>query len=193
MGQPEFIELDETEELDFSSPECIEAVHSVSLGFKPHWSGKQLHDYYEDRELTYKQVRAIAWSENKKAEALSPEFIKKFTEKGEIENKLPNNFWDIVEELCPTKVPMEPILERLKSLLVGNSWFEKFKNLVGYPSKHKEGKCSFHQGYVLYVDGNNTGIYEIDVRNLWKKISEFTDKKDATEQVANLLYKRITS
>ncbi len=193
MGEPEF-ELDVTEEDDFNSPECIEAVHSISTGFKPHWSGKQLHDYYQDRVLTNEQVRAIVRAEDTKAKALDPEFIKEFTRKGEVERKLPDNLWDIVEELCPVKIPTEQILGRLKSLLEGTeSWFERFKSMVGYKSSRKEIKCHFKGNYILCIDDRLTDIYETDVRNLWKKIAEFTNKREATEQVAQLLHKRLTT
>lgn len=188
----DFVEIEEEVEVDLNSPECIEAIHSLKTSFKPRWTGKQLQDYYESRQLTEIQHRAVIEAKAKEYAAMDPDKLSEFIKSGEVERKMPNNLWDIVEQLHPVKVPLDEVFQKLNDLFAQKTLASKFWSFFGYPTQSKTN-CALRGGWAMHVNETHTGIYAIDIRNLWNTISKFIGRESASDAVAQLLYKKITT
>ena len=157
------IEKNEKEEwLDLNSPSLQEAIRSMSADFNPHWSGEQLHAYYENRKLTEEQQRAIIWDEAMKVKQWvfnQPEEHQKFIESGEVAAPIEHKkMMRIVEEVSPeiSSLPIDKLLQSLTDCS-GDVW---------------------EASWCLECNGKKTYLYISTLQTLWANLLKFNSKDD---------------
>lgn len=157
------------------SDDCILAIQQTNPDYKGKWSGQSLHVFYETRELTPAQVKAIAWNENYKAEQRlknNPEEHEKFIESGELE--APINHLTLVnaaEEVHPdtARFPLEKFLKDMS----------------------EETGEKFEATWVIKRNGQRTWLYVNELVNLWGSLVKFNTKEDAYMLLIEMAKKRL--
>lgn len=161
---------------EFDSPACIQAIHSLDPDFKPYWRGHQLHKYYEERELTFEQMRAMVLDQQAKGLKYlqdHAEEAKEFLEKGyappcpDVRTML-----SMMDKVFPETqpCPVDKLLVRLE----------------------KKTGSKFKATWILRQDEKNTGIYLSTIEHLWKAAIRFNhDADESLDLVEKLVLKKL--
>jgi hypothetical protein len=153
------------------SDDCILAIQQTNPDYKATWSGQHLHVFYETRDLTPAQVKAISWHENQKVK-ISPDEAQKFIEKGEVCCPIEH------EELIKGAEEVHPDIARLP-----------LSRLLKDLSEETDDK--FESTWQIKRNGVNTWVYIAEITNLWASLVKFNTKEDAYLLTAEMVRKKL--
>ena len=164
-------DFNEDDLLDLTSPECLQAIASLGGGFKPYWTGQQLLKYYEERDLSFEQMRAMVKAENEKGAAYLKNHAVEAEEflKGGEAPPCPSmeSMFLVVDQLFPEtqRCPVEKLLARLE----------------------KQTGSKFKGPWTLSMDKKDTGISIRSIENLWCYAIKFNHDAEASLDIVEAL------
>jgi hypothetical protein len=158
------------------SDDCILAIQQTKSDYKEGiWNGQNLHVFYETRDMTPAQVKAIYYHEMLKVEQNKkhhPEHHQKFIESGELNSPIEHEVLiKGVEEVHPdvARFPLNNFLRDLS----------------------EETGDKFEATWIIKRNGVKTWVYVSELTNLWSSLLKFNTKQDAYMLLLEMAKKRL--
>ncbi len=157
------------------SDDCILALQQTNPDYKGSWSGQRLHVFYETREMTSAQVKALYHRDMMKFEEHEknhPEDHKKFIESGDVNAPIEHEVLvNAAEEVHPdiARFPLDRFLKDLSD----------------------ETGDKFEATWIIKRNGVRTWIYISELTNLWASLVKFNTKQDAYMLLLEMARKKL--
>lgn len=158
------------------SDDCILAIQQTNPDYKGNsWSGQALHVFYETRDLTPAQARAVAWYENNKAEQHienHPDKVQKLLMDGEI--------------CCP--IEHEVLIKAAEEVHPDTARFPLDRFLKDLSDETGD---KFESTWIIKRNGVRTWLYVSELTNLWSSLLKFNTKNDAYMLLLEMARKKL--